>query len=133
MKTSAALICAVALLALTGFLAKRKQQLTDPPRTFATPYRNVRPEVQYVGDEACSACHPRQSKTYRSHSMGRSLSPISTTVALERYDAAAHNPFDAAGFRYTIDRRGRSVFHKETAIGPCGGTPPAFMRSAPSG
>jgi hypothetical protein len=94
----------------------------DPRLTFSTPYLNVRPEVKYVGDDACAACHQRISETYHRHSMGRSLSPIAAALALERYDEAAHNPFEAAGFRYTIERRGDHVLHKETASDASGKT-----------
>src|SRR5262249_30861726 len=83
--------CAVTLLALFALLAAwrwrpmgrspvivapaetpsqpgRHEAVTDDPRlTFATPYRSVRPEVQYVGDDACSACHRRLFQSYRSH------------------------------------------------------------------
>ena len=93
---------------------------TDPRLTFATPYRNVRPEVGYVGDEACSVCHPRIAATYRHHPMGRSLSAVARADRLERYDAAAHNPFDTARFRYAIERRGDQVLHRETALDTVG-------------
>jgi hypothetical protein len=92
----------------------------DPRLTFATPYRNVRPEVGYVGDEACSACHSRIADTYRRHPMGRSLSSVTSLALLERDDAASHNPFDAAGFRYAVERRGERVFHMETALDAAG-------------
>src|SRR5262249_22227625 len=88
--------------------------------TFATPYRNVRPDVKYVGDEACSDCHRRLYVSYHSQPMGRSLSSIGTAVAVEHYDADAHNPFDGAGLRYAIDRQRAGVFHKETAIDSLG-------------
>src|SRR5262249_882590 len=78
----------------------------DPLLTFATPYRNVHPDVKYVGDAACAGCHAPQTKGYREHPMGRSLAPIRSATPLERYDAAAKNPFDALGFHYQIDRRG---------------------------
>src|SRR5205085_8341166 len=31
-----------------------------------------------------------------------------------RYDQAAHNPFEAAGFQFFVERRAEKVFHKET-------------------
>ena len=34
----------------------------DPRLTFATPYRNVRPDVEYVGDPSCANCHVSHSK-----------------------------------------------------------------------
>src|SRR5690348_7016201 len=48
---------------------------TDPRVTFATPYRNVRPDVRYVGDEACARCHRKLAESYHQHPMGRSLAP----------------------------------------------------------
>jgi predicted CXXCH cytochrome family protein len=88
----------------------------DPRRTFPTPYQNVRPEVQYVGDEACAQCHPRIADTYRRHPMGHSLAPISSAAAVERYDESAQNPFQAQGFRYQVQRRGDRVFHQEAML-----------------
>ena len=48
----------------------------DPRLTAATPYRNVRPDVKYVGDEACARCHPAIAASFREHSMGQSLAPV---------------------------------------------------------
>ena len=50
--------------------------------------------------------------------MGRSLAPIAGAPAVERYDAAAKNPFEAQGFRYQVERRGERVMHRETAGEP---------------
>jgi hypothetical protein len=88
----------------------------DPRQTYLTPYRNVRPEVQYVGDEVCSRCHPRHAQSYRQHPMGRSLAPIRSTAAVERYDEAGRNPFDEPGFRYQVQRRGNQVIHREALL-----------------
>ncbi len=89
-------------------------RVTDDPRlTVATPFRNVRPEVKYVGDEACGQCHLRQAETYRQHPMGRSLSAVASVAAQERYDKAVHNPFESSGFQFLVERRGERIFHKE--------------------
>jgi Flp pilus assembly protein TadD len=93
--------------------ADQPAPMGDPRATFATPYRNVRPEVRYVGDETCAECHPSQAETYRQHPMGRSLAPVSQVAASERYDAAAHNPFEQLGFEFAVERHGERVFHKE--------------------
>src|SRR5439155_7298165 len=87
----------------------------DPRLTSNTPFLNVRPEVHYVGDEACSSCHRALASSYRQHPMGRSLAPIATASAVERYEADSHNPFEASGFLYRVDRRGPRVFHQENA------------------
>jgi Flp pilus assembly protein TadD len=85
----------------------------DPRLTYATPYRNVRPEVQYVGDATCALCHPTQADTYRHHPMGRSLAPIARVADEHRYDKAAGNPFVAFGLEFFVDRRGDRVFHRQ--------------------
>src|SRR5262245_22229408 len=95
------LLLAVGFLALAGSLAAWKWWPRDPapgkpapapedPRlTFATPYKNVRPGVKYVGDESCARCHPRHARTFRKHPMGRSLAPVRSAEPVERYDEAA--------------------------------------------
>ena len=92
------------LLALLAAWRGRPPAPTAPsqasPSAFATPDRNVRPEVQYVGDESCARCHARQAESYRQHPMGRSLAPVAAADAVERYDPTAHNPFEALGFRF---------------------------------
>jgi tetratricopeptide (TPR) repeat protein len=92
----------------------------DPRQTFATPYRNVRPGVAYVGDTACAGCHAEKAETYHQHPMGRSMAPTAAIAALERYDQDAHNPFEALGLRFRVERRGQQVFHKEQVPGPQG-------------
>jgi Flp pilus assembly protein TadD len=121
------LVLAVGLLLLLGFVVwmlwsrsappgrEGPVPVDDPRLTFATPYRNVHPDVKYVGDAACARCHDLETKSYREHPMGQSLAPVQSATKLERYDAAAKNPFDALGFHYQIDRRGERVFHRETA------------------
>jgi hypothetical protein len=47
--------------------------------------------------------------------MGNSLAPIQSATPVERFDAAAKNPFDAQGFHYQVERRGDRVIHRETA------------------
>src|SRR5437660_1491730 len=76
-----------------------------------SPYRNVRPDVRYVGDEICARCHAVETAAYRKHPMSRSLAPVSQAAPLEGYDPASHNPFDAQKFHYEAERRGQQVFH----------------------
>src|SRR5260370_14302009 len=66
--------------------SKPKQSPPDDPRlTFATPFLNVRPEVLYVGDEACAGCHEGHAKSFRQHPMGRSLALLAAATPVERY------------------------------------------------
>ncbi|MFL5340177.1 MAG: tetratricopeptide repeat protein [Gemmataceae bacterium] len=93
----------------------------DPRLTYPTLYRNVRPDVKYVGDAACAACHADQFEGCRSHPMGRFLAPM-TAPTIEKFDAAAHNPLDFRGLRYSVERRGEHTVHVERAVDPAGKT-----------
>jgi tetratricopeptide (TPR) repeat protein len=92
----------------------------DPRLTIATPYRNVRPEVHYVGDETCAQCHPDQAAHYRQHPMGRSLAPMASVAELERLEPSTHNPFEAFGLHFLVERRGQSIRHKQVLQGSQG-------------
>ena len=60
--------------------------------TLATLYGNVRPEVNYVGDEACARCHRKLARTYHQHPMGRTLVPLTGDASLEPEKALSlHN------------------------------------------
>src|SRR5262249_15862904 len=89
-----------------------------PPSThhFESRYRNVQPQVRYVGDEACVGCHREMAQTYCKHPMAHSLEPVAQADAVERYDVDAHNPFGALGFRYEIKRLDQRMFHTEKRI-----------------
>ena len=87
--------------------------IDDPRLTFASPYRNIRPDVKYVGSGICGTCHPGEAASYRHHPMGNSLAPVSKAGALERFERESHNPFEAFGFQFLIERRNGKLFHKE--------------------
>jgi hypothetical protein len=95
----------------------------DPRRTYPTAYRNVRPEVRYVGDAACAECHADLTETYRHHPMARSLLPVSH-LASPPLDPAAHNPFEKFGHTFLVRRQGDRLTHREIAPGPAGKPPP---------
>src|SRR2546427_5904517 len=92
--------------------AAPRSAATDPRLTFPTRYQNVRPEVKYVGDEACASCHFAETTSYHQHPMAHSMSVVSQAVPVERYDAAAGNPFTKASFEFAVARRGDQVFHQ---------------------
>jgi predicted CXXCH cytochrome family protein len=89
----------------------------DPRRAANTPYLNVRPDVAYVGDEACASCHVKYVESYRHHPMGRSLRPVADLPADTRPEG---NPFNAMGLQFRIERRGSQVVHRELLVGPDG-------------
>jgi tetratricopeptide (TPR) repeat protein len=92
----------------------------DPRLTFATPYRNVRPEVKYVGDQVCARCHAELVRTYRQHPMGRSLAPVSAAGPMGQDDAEQNADFRALGFHYRVERQGDRVVHREMKEDPQG-------------
>jgi cytochrome c-type biogenesis protein CcmH/NrfG len=86
---------------------------SDPRLTFATPYRNVRPEVAYVGSDSCTSCHPSEAATYAQHPMGRSAAYVSGPGPGERFDRSTKNPFEALGLEFHVEPRGQHVVHQE--------------------
>jgi predicted CXXCH cytochrome family protein len=88
---------------------------TSPPRTrdvYAdSPYRNARPGVGYVGDEACARCHREIAEAYRSHPMGRSMAPLGGVAKRPPIGASAGLPFEAKGAQFLVEERDGRVFH----------------------
>lgn len=109
----------VAALGIVGFLCAatlaawwwrgrhvERQNVPDPRLTYVTPYRNVRPEVAYVGDVTCARCHQEIAETYRQHPMGRSFSvakPFEQPATLL-----------VKGFRYAVENLDGRPVHRET-------------------
>src|SRR5712692_9082618 len=69
----------------------------DPRRTYAGPYRNIDPDVRYVGDAQCVGCHEGIARSYARHPMGRSLIPVTDLLDRQRYASDTNNPFTALG------------------------------------
>jgi Tetratricopeptide repeat len=86
----------------------------DPRLTYVTPFRNVRPEVKYLGDQACVACHREESNAFHQHSMGRSVTPGAEKIPKQQYDASQNDPFQALGKEYRVERSSDQVVHWET-------------------
>src|SRR5262249_40045818 len=72
----------------------------DPRLTFPTPFLNVRPEVQYVGDAECAKCHSGRTDTYHQHPMGRSMSVGRALRETGHLGEGRHASFAAGGFPY---------------------------------
>jgi hypothetical protein len=93
----------------------------DPRLTFATRYRNVRPEVQYVGDGECAACHKGLCNSFHQHPMGQSVAPPINPPGGDHLDRDGRASFDAFGLKFVAEHRGNRLFHKEFVAGPDGG------------
>lgn len=118
----------VALLAVTAILcrvglglrdkpappsASTPDILVDPRLSYEGPYRNIHPNVAYVGDASCQSCHPKETASFREHPMGRSLLPIAQVAPQQVYDKAHNNPFQALGAEFVVGRQGDQVWHRQ--------------------
>ncbi len=85
----------------------------DPRLSYAGPYRNIDPDVGYVGDASCLSCHPKETASFRQHPMGRSLLPIAQVAPQQVYDKQHNNPFQALGSQFVVERQGDRVWHRQ--------------------
>ncbi|MDB5310485.1 MAG: hypothetical protein JWO38_4687 [Gemmataceae bacterium] len=99
----------------------------DPRVTFPTPFRNVKPDVRYVGDGSCAGCHAAIDKSYHAHPMGRSAEYSGRGAAVERYDAGAGNPFKSGGYELRVERTAGGDVHHVSARAPAGAPLPEYV------
>lgn len=79
---------------------------------YFSPFRNTKPGVAYTGDAACIECHKSHGDSYHKHPMGRSITPLDETN-LDEHVRSGGNPFDALGVRFSTERRGARLVHRE--------------------
>src|SRR5579883_138519 len=87
----------------------------DPRVTYTGPFLNIRPEVAYVGDAVCSDCHAEETRSYREHPMGRSLTPIRGLLD-QIPNEGAEVGFNAFRSRFTVERQGERIWHRQTRL-----------------
>jgi predicted CXXCH cytochrome family protein len=95
-------------------------EVVDPRVAYVGPFGNLRPEVQYIGDERCAECHTDIAESYGRHPMGRSLTPIAELAPAQVYDEKRHNPFTALDSQFSIDRQGDHVWHRQARLDAAG-------------
>lgn len=95
------------------------------PPLSASPYRNTKPGVAYVGSEACRNCHANEHSSFRRTGMGRSAAAIDPK----------HLPPDAvfdhkvSKRRYRVYRQDDRLWHRESLL--TGGTTEAVLNDVP--
>lgn len=94
---------------------------TDPRLDPAVPYLNVRPDVRYVGDGACSSCHPLECDSYHRHPMGRSLAAVAGPRAGEHLGPDGQTSFQAGGLTYFARRQDGRLIHGLRGSGAAAG------------
>lgn len=97
-------------------VAQGKAPPSDPRLAYDGPFRNIHPDVKYVGDEKCIECHKEIHETYREHPMGRSVVPVAALAGEHPYDHEHNNPFTAFGIQFRVDQQGDRVFHRQTQL-----------------
>lgn len=106
----------------------------DPPRdprlVFDTPFRNVKPEVKYVGDAACASCHLPINDSYHHHAMGRSADFVKGGAVLEKYDPTAKPSFTLGNFDFSVEKTPEGVRHRIKARNPGTASVPDFVTSS---
>lgn len=102
----------------------------DPRLVFPTPFRNVKPDVRYVGDAKCTPCHDDICKSYHAHPMGRSADRVGERALVERFDAAAHNPSTVGPYELLVEWSEGKMRHRVRARGPDGRLLPEYVTTA---
>src|SRR4051794_26264138 len=80
----------------SGYVCWRAATPVDEPPAYpvppvsASPFRNTRPDVAYVGSARCRACHADEHASFGHTGMGRSMAPVD--LAREPPDAAFDHP-----------------------------------------
>lgn len=93
----------------------------DPRRTYRGPYRNIHPDVHYVGSAACFDCHADIARSFSRHPMGRSLTSTGGKSEGELpYGPEANNPFTVLGRRFQVERQGNRLWHRQTVTDDLG-------------
>lgn len=76
----------------------------DPRLLYTGPFLNVKPQVKYIGDHACSQCHPVYAQGFHDHPMGRSIKPIQQVLTSPLYQKPVQ--FKAGAFNWKDEKEG---------------------------
>jgi Flp pilus assembly protein TadD len=82
------------------------------PTLTASPFRNTKPDVAYVGDDRCLSCHIDYA-SYHDHPMGRSLFRTERAPPPDQFDKQAGNRFRAGPFHFEVLQQGGKQVHRE--------------------
>ncbi len=100
----------LAMLFVTGC---GKQSVDAPEQQDGATYRNLGPDAEYVGIDACAECHIDQAHTYRQAQMGRSFKEATLTLSAARFDNVKPVYDPTKDFYYFPFNRGDSLYLKE--------------------
>jgi hypothetical protein len=125
---SVLLVLVVALSIYWFYPRPQTQGVTDPfpiPPLSVSPYLNTKPDVAYVGSEACRHCHPNEHASFRRTGMGRSAAAIDPNQLPP--DANFDHPVSKR--RYQVHRQDDRLWHRESLL--TGGTSAIVLNDVP--
>lgn len=102
----------------------------DPRLAYSGPFRNVKPDIKFVGDQVCTECHTDICNTYHAHPMGRSAEFMNNASPLEKYDGSANNPCKSGVYTLDVTKTPDGLKHRMTAKLPDGTTLPEYTTAA---
>ncbi len=114
-----AIFVTVAVMSLGGVAYFLVQPERLPPEPVAgagalpSPWRNLHPDVRYVGDDACAGCHAGVAQRYRRHPMARDLSP---PEAVPPQVSTETTPFQKLGLHFQVKSSGGRPLHQVSAL-----------------
>src|SRR2546427_3787912 len=91
-----------------GLMCRPSVNGQDLPRE----YLNTAPQVAYVGDTVCRACHPAEFTRFKRTGMGRSMRPASAADELGPSAAPATLQAAVPGVSYGVYAREGKVFKR---------------------
>jgi hypothetical protein len=88
--------------------------IEDPRVAYTGIFRNIHPDVKYLGDENCKKCHEDICTTFHAHPMGRSAS-IAGSDDLETYGPEAKNPSQVGPYQLLAKLEDGKMVHQVSA------------------
>ncbi|TFB13816.1 tetratricopeptide repeat protein [Candidatus Marinimicrobia bacterium MT.SAG.4] len=86
----------------------------------ASEYLNMAPEVKFVGDEACSACHLEIFKSFKRTGMGMSFYKPSTGNVIENFKSNNRVYDKKSNFQYEMIREKGEFYQREYRVDDAG-------------
>ncbi|MEX0601378.1 MAG: tetratricopeptide repeat protein, partial [Rhodothermales bacterium] len=83
---------------------------TEDGEEAVAAYRNLDPDVAYVGREACRSCHPDKYETFVEAQMGRSIKPAHPDESAARFDGVEPVYDEVLDLYYRPERWGDDLF-----------------------
>jgi predicted CXXCH cytochrome family protein len=109
----------------TGSLIPVAAVSDDPRLNHDSIFRNIDPQVKYVGDSNCAQCHDAICTTFHAHPMGRSA-VLAGSDSLEQTTPEAHNPCQVGPYQLSVRIEDGKMVHALSATTPDGEQLPAI-------